>query len=70
MANTLNDCPSTVSQWKPTGTVASMSMEALLLNSQLETKLDVPSAPSPSDPPTKDREFSAAFHIMFFAKFP
>jgi hypothetical protein len=42
-------------------------MEALLV-SKFETKLDVLSAPSPSDPPTKDGEFSAAFHIMFFAK--
>ena len=64
-ANPLNDCPSTASQ-KPT-TVASTSIEALLV-SKFEIKLDVPSAPSPSDPPTKDGEFSAAFHIMFFAK--
>lgn len=66
-ANPLNDCPSTAS-WKPTtGTVASTSMEALLV-SKFETKLDIPSTPSPGDPPTKDGKFSAAFHIMFFAK--
>lgn len=37
-------------------------MEALLV-SKFETELDIPSAPSPSD-----REFSAAFRIMLFAK--
>jgi hypothetical protein len=65
-ANPLNDCPSTASPQKPT-TVASKSMEALLV-SKFETELDIPSAPSPSDSLTKDREFSAAFRIMFFAK--
>jgi len=63
----LNDCPLTTSPWKPP-TVASMSMDALLV-SKFETKLDIPSAPSPGDP-TKDREFSAGFRIMFFAKLP
>ena len=55
-ANPLNDCPSIASPQKPT-TVASKSTEALLV-SKFETELDIPSAPSPSDSPTKDREFS------------
>jgi len=42
-------------------------MEALLV-SKFETELNIPSAPSPSDSLTKDRQFSAAFFIMFFAK--
>ena len=64
-ANPLNDCPSTASPQKPI-TVASKSMEALLV-SKFETELDILPAP-PSNSPTKDREFSAAFRIMFFAK--
>ncbi|KAG1740756.1 uncharacterized protein EDB91DRAFT_1081851 [Suillus paluster] len=65
-ANPLKDCPLIASSQKTT-TVVSMSMEAPLV-SKFETRLGFSSAPSPSDPPTKDHEFSAAFFATELCK--